>query len=119
MESEHDFSLSQIHSTWHCVRCDNEFKTEKESLDHFAKEHNVIIKEEPKTVKECKLNYFLDELKNMKVAKANTKKELTLKRKEVNDLNIRYELNSALFMVTKEELDKLRHEEKYVKNDEK
>ena len=51
MESEHDFSLSQVHSTWHCVRCDNEFKTEKESLDHFAKEHNVIIKEEPKTVK--------------------------------------------------------------------
>ena len=73
MESEHDFSLSQIHSTWHCVRCDNEFKTEKESLDHFAKEHTVIIKEEPKTIKECKLIYFLDELKNMKVAKADAR----------------------------------------------
>ena len=117
MVRDHDLSVSQENSTWSCVRCDKKFKTERESSDHFAQEHNVNIKEEPKPVKEGKLNYVLDELKNMKVAKANAKRDMTLKRKETNDLNIRYDLNSALFLVTKEELDNLRHEEKYVEND--
>ena len=81
------------------------------------KEHIVIhhadwlpeIKAEAKEVKEdnVKLKYVLDELKNMKVAKSNAKRPMESKKIEVNDTNVRFELNSALYLVTKEELMEL------------
>ena len=67
------------------------------------KEH--IPNPEESEVKPVKLNYILDELKNMKVAKANLKKPMTIHRIEKDDVNTRYELNSALYLGLKEELD--------------
>ena len=62
---------------------------------------------------EVKLNYFLDEVKNIKVVKANAKKPMTLTRIEVNDVNLRYELNSALFLVIKDEISELKPGRKF------
>ena len=67
---------------------------------------NVMIpKPEEENVKQVKLKYILNELKNMKVAKVNAKKTTTIHRIEKDDLNIRYELNSGLYLGLKEELD--------------
>ena len=54
-----------------------------------------------------KVRYVLDELKNMKVAKLNAKRPMESKKIEVNDTNVRFELNSALYLVDKEELMEL------------
>ena len=62
---------------------------------------------------ELKLNYILDEFKNVKVIKANAKREMTVTRNEVNDLNLRYNLNSALFLVIKEEMSELKPGRKF------
>ena len=54
-----------------------------------------------------KLNYILDELRNMKVAKANAKRPMKAHRIEKDDVNIRYEHNFAVYLALKEELDKM------------
>ena len=58
--------------------------------------------------KEVNLKYVLNEIKNVKVAKTNAKKGMGVKREVINDVNIKYEPNSALYLVLKEELSKLK-----------
>ena len=53
------------------------------------------------------LNYILNELKNLKVAKMNARKSMEPRKIVTNDLNTRFEMNSALYLVTKEELVQL------------
>ena len=64
-----------------------------------------------------KLDYALGEFKNMKVAKANAKKPMTIHRIEKDTLNIRYELNSAVYLGLKEEFDKMEKGYTWVDND--
>ena len=64
-----------------------------------------------------KLDYVLDEFKNMKVAKANAKKPMTIHRIETDTLNIRYELNSAVYLALKEEFDTMEKGYTWVDND--
>ena len=68
---------------------------------------------DPEESKEVRLNYVLNELKNVKVAKVNAKKDMAVKRIEVNEVNTRYELNSALFLVMKEEMIELKPNRKF------
>ena len=99
------------------MKCPKLFKTEGEALDHFVNQHNIDIaetnsqgKDKSSTLKEGhnqKLNYVLNEFKNVKTAKTNAKRKLTLDRKQVDDHNTRYEINSALFLVFKEEIETL------------
>ena len=53
------------------------------------------------------LNYILDEVKNLKVAKANAKRSLDPKRNDIDDSNIMFELNSAVYLISKDELLKM------------
>lgn len=43
----------------------------------------------------------------MKVAKTNAKKSLHPKRNDIYDMNIMFDLNSAVYLVSKEELSKM------------
>ena len=54
-----------------------------------------------------KLNYILDELKNIKVAKGNAKRPMETKKITIDEVNVRLNLNSAMYLVSKEELMKL------------
>ena len=63
---------------------------------------NPPTKELPQ--REVNLKYVLNEVKNLKIAKTNATKSMILKRDTVNDVNIRYEPNSALYLVLKEEI---------------
>ena len=110
MESDHD-----TESAFPCMKCPKLFKSEGEALDHFVNQHNIDIaetnsqdKDESSSLNEGhnrKLNYVLNEFKNVKTAKTNAKRKLDLDRKQVDDLNTRYEVNSALFLVFKEEME--------------
>ena len=53
------------------------------------------------------LNYILDEVKNLKVAKTNARRALIPKRKDIDDHNVMFELNSALYLISKDELLKM------------
>ena len=69
---------------------------------------NVGVKEKESIyATTIKLDYVLNELKSVKTAKANTKKIMPAERIVINDVNTRYELNSAIFLVVKEELEVL------------
>ena len=57
--------------------------------------------------KEIKLKYALNELKNLKVAKANARRSMTPKKDITNDTNILVDYNSAHYLAVKEELTKL------------
>ena len=52
----------------------------------------------------CQLNYILDEFKNMKVAKTNATRPMESKRFDLDDLNTRLEMNSAFYLVIKEDI---------------
>ena len=52
----------------------------------------------------CQLNYILDEFKNMKVAKTNATRPMESKRLDIDELNTRLEMNSAFYLVFKEEI---------------
>ena len=97
------------------------FLTSEHNTENSNSKDSVKIAEEEKETselgKEVKLNYVLDELKNMKVNKANTKKDMELKKIEIDELNFRYELDSALFLVAKEELVKMKPGDKFVDKD--
>ena len=111
-----------------CNHCPKKFKTDSEALDHFVMDHNmekaditgnVVVKDkekDPTAATTIKLDYVLNELKNVKTAKANAKKVMPAKRIVINDLNTRYELNSALFLVVKEDFEAL-HEGSSFHND--
>ena len=47
------------------------------------------------------------------MAKVNAKKDMAVKRIEVDEVNTRYELNSALFLVMKEEMIELKPNRKF------
>ena len=79
-------------------------------------EAEVLLKDVEKVVK---LNYVLDEFKNMKVAKANAKKPMAIHRIEKDTVNIRYKLNSAAYLVLKAEFDKMEKGYTWVDNDNK
>ena len=49
----------------------------------------------------------------MKVVKTNAKRAMTVTRKEVDEVNLKYELNSALFLVIKEEMSELKPGRKF------
>ena len=92
----------------------NKETTKKENKANSWTEGQAPSKEEIKQDKEekldkkvVKLNYVLDQLKNMKVAKVNAKKPVTTHRIEKDDVNTRYEFNSAVYLVIKEEIDKM------------
>ena len=55
----------------------------------------------------CQLNYILDELKNVKVAKTNANRPMESKRLDIDEVNTRLEMNSAYYLVVKEEMMKL------------
>ena len=100
----------------HCDFCEDFFLTKQELCSHISSKHSEYFikhevesqgeKEEPEE-DQVKLNYILDNLKNLKVAKLNTRKQIEPKRIEIDDQNIRYETNSAFYLVCKEELMKL------------
>ena len=105
-----------------CNLCDIKFTDKPSLMEHIQKNHVEFLPElqsDHKDVKEeevkyeevkeekLKLRYVLDKLKNMKVAKTNAKRPMESQKHEVNDLNVRFELNSALYLVSKEELTKL------------
>ena len=64
----------------HCNFCDNVFNNKKELCSHISSKHSEhFIKQEQVSLGEVKeekveLNYILDEVKNLKVAKANAKR---------------------------------------------
>ena len=115
MASDHDTDPS-----FPCMKCPKLFKSEGEALDHFVNQHNIDIpdsssqasqaKEESTPIKDdnnTKLNYVLNEFKNVKTAKANAKRKPDIVRELINDLNLKYKVNSAVFLVFKEEMDRL------------
>ena len=55
----------------------------------------------------CQLNYILDELKNVKVAKTNANRPMESKRLDIDEVNTRLEMNSAYYLVIKEEIMEL------------
>ena len=98
-----------------CEHCVYTFNNSRALDHHMVSDHgdskidnptNPVVKEPVQ--KEANLKYVLNEVKNLKVAKTNATKKLEVKREVVNDLNIKYELNSALYLVAKEELIKLK-----------
>ena len=112
----------EIILTDHSKEENDNVNTEKESTEDKKKsnswtEAQTIAKKEikpqteefnPKQAEEkVKLNYILNELKNMKVAKANAKRPMKAHRIEKDDINIRYEQNSAVYLALKEETDKM------------
>ena len=84
----------------------NEVKEVKIIMEVKEEKDHVEVKEE-NGEQIIELNYILDELKNLKVAKLNARKTMETKKIITNDLNTRFEMNSALYLVTKEELVKL------------
>ena len=93
---------------------DNREETIEERKANAWTEGQALNKEEIKQSEEekvekkvVKLNYVLDQLKNMKVAKVNAKKPMTTHWIEKDDVNTRYEFNSAVYLVVKEEIDKM------------
>ena len=75
-------------------------------MDHnMEKADNEVNEANPVTT--VKPDYVLNELKNVKTAKDNAKKDFTVERNVVNDLNLRYNLNSALFLVLKEDVEQI------------
>ena len=66
------------------------------------------IEDKPQVKEEqVEVNYILDELKNLKVAKSNARRPMESKRFEPDDSNVRFEVNSALYLVAKEEFTNL------------
>ena len=118
MESDH--STEPVELNFPCNYCSNCFKTESESLDHFVMDHNMEKADnevnEATPVTTVKLDYVLNELKNVKTAKDNAKKDFTVERNVVNDLNLRYNLNSALFLVLKEDVEQIKEGTNYHNN---
>ena len=111
MESDHETESVELSFTCPKLSCPKKFKTDSESLDHFVMDHNMekldneeVDQSTPATT--LKLDYVLNELKNVKTAKANSKRPMTVERNVINDLNTRYNLNSSLFLVVKEDIDK-------------
>ena len=95
-----------------CNLCNIQFDDNPSLKEHIDKYHVDMLSEvkmETEEVQEhkVKLTYVLNELKNMKVAKANAKRPMVAQKHDVNDVNLRFEQNSALYLVTKEELMKL------------
>ena len=101
-----------------CDLCKFQFNSNIALEEHMRNEHvdsQVIrvgpgLQEKDKDMKiksEVQLNYILDELKNTRVAKTNARKAMEPKRIDTNDINVRFEMNSALYLVSKEELMKL------------
>ena len=86
-------------------------KNEPEGKKSQSKEsEQEMIKPEEKDGGEnvkVKLSYVLYELKNLKVAKANAKRPMKAKRCTMDEVNVRLGANSALYLVSKEELLKL------------
>ena len=115
MESDHDSDPS-----FPCMKCPKLFKSEGEAFDHFVNQHNIYIqdissqarqaKKESTDIKDdnnTKPNYVLNELKNVKTAKANAKRKPDVDRELIDDMNLKYKVNSAVFLVFKEEMDRL------------
>ena len=103
-----------------CTHCEYSFNNSRGLSQHMESEHQleyevkhqIEIKsddnKDPEDTTEVKLNYVLNELKNVKVAKLNAKKRI-----KVDELNVRYELNSALFLTMKEEMTELKPHRKF------
>ena len=101
----------------HCDFCEEFFFTKQELCIHISSKHSEYftkqedealgVKEEERVNTEetvenqVKLNYVLSELKNVKVAKLNARKAIEPKRIDIDDQNIRYETNSAFYLVCK------------------
>ena len=100
-----------------CNLCDTSFVNSLALQEHNQQSHEnkqvtaLNIKEIPQEKEDkddkVELNYILNELKNVKVAKMNAKRPMECTNIEVDDLNLRFEMNSALYLVAKEELLKL------------
>ena len=84
------------HVTFKKDDTDTSMESKEEKID------NPFTKEHPQ--REVNLKYVLNEVKNLKIAKTNATKSMLLKRDTINDVNIRYEPNSALYLVLKEEI---------------
>ena len=98
-----------------CEHCIYTFNNSRALDDHMLSEHGESKKDSSATPavqepvqKEVNLKYVLNEVKNLKVAKTNATKKIELKRDVINDVNIKYELNSALYLVLKEQWSKLK-----------
>ena len=89
-----DLSLIKKANSWTEAKAPA-MKTDEQELEYKQK-YKII-----------KLNYIMNELKNMKVAKTNAKRPMTVHRSETNDTNIQYELNSGIYLVIKEEVDNM------------
>ena len=105
----------------HCDFCEDIFSTKKDLCSHISKSHSEHFnKQEPGIgeVKEDKveLNYILDEVKNLKVPKTNARRALIPKRKDIDDHNVMFELNSALYLISKDELLKMSQRQPEEKN---
>ena len=81
--------------------------TEAQAPKTNTKDLENKSEETEKTGKTVKMNYIMNQLKNMKVAKVNAKRPMTVRRMETNDVNIQYELNSANYLALKEEIDSM------------
>ena len=93
----------------HCDFCDDIFSTKKDLCSHISYKHSEhFIKKEPANMEveaeKVELDYILDEVKNLEVAKTNARTALNPKRNDIDELNIKIELNSAVYLISKDEL---------------
>ena len=123
-KKESEISIIKLETISKCTKCEAKFYSQSASEEHIRIVHKDKVENNTKLVvktaeikeDKVKLNYILDHLKNMKVAKLNARRSMESKRINVNDLNIRFETNSAKYLVCKEELMKLKRGYTEIKN---
>ena len=74
-------------------------KPEAVKTDEISSDYNKV-----EEVNKLKVNYSLNKVKNLEVAKSNAERPIKISRFVTDDQNIRYEMNSGQYLHIKEEM---------------
>ena len=77
---------------------------EEEPNDDVDSKIKAIDKVEDAKIAVIKVKYSLNKVKNLTVAKINALRPVKIKKLNVDDQNIRYEMNSGLYLHIKEDM---------------